>query len=65
MQLFEDKSVSKELIGNRKFNFMVQNCFMTSTLGDLLTTLNVSNESVVEVFYLFALEKPKPTHTSP
>ena len=49
----------------RKFNFMIQNTFLSSSLGDLMATLEKSNESVVEVFYLFALEKPKPKHSSP
>ena len=44
---------------------MIQNTFLTSTLGDLLTQLSQSNETIVEVFYLFALEKPKPKHSSP
>jgi len=62
LQLFEDPSVAK----NRKFNFMVDNTFLSSSLHDLLfTTLNKSNEKVIEVFYLLALEKPKPKHTSP
>ncbi len=49
----------------RKLNFMVQNTFLSSTLGELITSLNQSNETIVEVYYLFALEKPKPKHSSP
>ncbi len=49
----------------RKFNFMVQNTFITSSLADILTKLGLSNEQVIEVVYLFALEKPKPKHTTP
>jgi hypothetical protein len=49
----------------RKFNFMVQNTFITSSLADTLTKLGLSNEQVIEVVYLFALEKPKPKHTTP
>jgi hypothetical protein len=41
MELFEDASAVK----NRKFNFMVDNTFLSSTLHDLLSTkLNKSNE---------------------
>lgn len=61
LQLYNDSSV----VEKRKFNFMVNNTFLTSTLGELLTRLSFSNESTVEVWYLFALEKPKPKHTSP
>jgi len=50
---------------NKKFNFMVDNVFLTSTLTELLERLNKSNESTIEVFYLIALDKPKPKHTSP
>lgn len=44
---------------------MVNNQFLTSTLAELVSRLAISNESVIELFYLFALEKPKPKHTSP
>lgn len=44
---------------------MVDNVFITSTLSELLERLNKSNESTIEVFYLIALDKPKPKHTSP
>jgi len=59
-QLFEDTEAPK-----RKFNFLIDNTFLTSTLQELLTRLNKSNETTVEVYYFFALEKPKPKHTSP
>ena len=59
-QLFEDSEAPK-----RKFSFMIDNTFLTSTLHELLTRLNKSNETTVEVYYFFALEKPKPKHTSP
>ena len=49
----------------RKFNFMINNSFLTSNLAALLQAQGISNESTVEVYYLFALEKPKPKHTSP
>jgi len=62
LQLFEDKA---EELKARKFNFLVDNTFLSSTLHELLTRLGKSNESVIEIFYLFALEKPKPKHTSP
>ena len=61
LQLFDNP----EPLAKRKFTFMVDNTFLTSTLQDLLTRLNKSNEQTIEVFYLFQLEKPKPKHTLP
>lgn len=61
LQLFDDSQAVK----GRKFNFMVNNQFLTSTLAELVSRLAISNESVIDVYYLFALEKPKPKHTSP
>lgn len=31
----------------------------------MIDKLGVSNEKVIEITYLFALEKPKPTHSMP
>lgn len=39
-QLFDDES----LIKGKRFNFMVDDTFMTSTLSELLTRLSKSNE---------------------
>lgn len=44
---------------------MVDNTFLSSTISELLDRLSKSNEHTIEVYYLFALEKPKPKHTSP
>ena len=44
---------------------MVENTFLSATLHELLTRLNKSNEQVIQIYNLFALEKPKPKHTSP
>ena len=60
-QLHEDPKALK----GRKLNFMIKNTFLSTTLGDLLAQLGQSNETIVEVYYLFALEKPKPKHSSP
>jgi hypothetical protein len=43
----------------------VNDTFLTEDLGTLLTELHLSNESTIEVYYLLALEKPKPKHSSP
>ena len=44
---------------------MVNNTFLVLTLQELLEQLSISNESVVDVYYLFALEKPKPKKSTP
>ena len=49
----------------RKFQFMVNDVFLTSTLQDLMEKINVTSESVLEVWYSFALDKPKPTLSIP
>ena len=46
-------------------NFMVNNTFLNLTLQELLEQLSLSNESVIDVYYLFALEKPKPKKSIP
>jgi len=64
-QLMDDCNVDPQSISGKKFNFLINDTFLTEDLAGLLTKLKMSNESVIEVFYLFALEKPKPKHTSP
>jgi hypothetical protein len=64
-QLMDDSSVDPASISGKKFNFLVNDTFLTEDLAGLLKQLNLTNESVIEVYYLFALEKPKPKHTSP
>ena len=59
-----DKTLEKEL-ASKKLNFMVNNTFLVLTLQELLEQLSLSNESVVDVYYLFALEKPKPKKSIP
>jgi len=56
--------LEKELAG-KKLNFMVNNTFLVLTLQELLEQLSISNESVVDLYYLFALEKPKPKKSIP
>ena len=49
----------------RKLQFMVNEVFLTSTLQDLMAKINVTSESVLEIWYSFALDKPKPTLSIP
>ena len=44
---------------------MVNDVFLTSTLQDLMTKVSLTSESVLEVWYSFALDKPKPTMSIP
>ena len=46
---------------------MVSNTFLTGTFQELIDKLGgqISSEQSIEVFYTFALEKPKPTHSLP
>jgi len=62
--LEENADLSKELKG-RKFNFAVKQTFLTGTLQNLMEDLSISNESVLEIEYMFALDKPKPQTSTP
>jgi hypothetical protein len=67
-QLINDEGrVSAEDLKSRKLNFMVTNTFLTGTFQELIDKLGgqISSEQSIEVFYTFALEKPKPTHSLP
>ena len=44
---------------------MVNDVFLTSTLQDLITKVSLTTESIVEIWYSFALDKPKPTISIP
>jgi hypothetical protein len=43
----------------RKLQFMVNDRFITTTLQDLMDKLEITSETVVEIWYSFALDKPK------
>ena len=59
-----DEQFERE-IASKKFNFMINETFLTLNIKELLLHLNISNETVIDINYLFALEKPKPTQSSP
>lgn len=62
----DEGKVTAEEIKTRKLNFMVKNTFLTGTLQELLDKVNIeSTEESVEVYYTFALDKPKPTASIP
>ena len=52
-------------IEGKKFNFMINDTFLTLNIQELLLQLEISNETVIDINYLFALEKPKPTQSNP
>ena len=59
-----DENFAKE-IGSKKFNFMVNETFLTLNIHELMLQLSLSNENLIDIHYLFALEKPKPTKSNP
>jgi len=44
---------------------MIDETFLTLNIQELLLQLEISNETVIDINYLFALEKPKPTKSTP
>jgi hypothetical protein len=40
---------------------MVQDVFLTTSLSELIEKIGITSESVLEIWYFFALQKPKPT----
>eukprot|EP00347_Sterkiella_histriomuscorum_P003660 403363437 len=61
-QLMSEDNVD---IKGKKFNFMINSVFITTTVQDLFDKLGLQNEEGVEIYYQFALDKPKPTHSIP
>lgn len=59
-----DESLEKE-IKSKKFNFMINETFLTLNINELLMQLELSNETVIDINYMFSLEKPKPTQSTP
>lgn len=59
-----DEAFERE-INTKKFSFMINDTFLTLNIHELLLHLNLSNETVIDINYLFALEKPKPTQSNP
>lgn len=55
----------KKEIASKKFNFMINETFLTLNIKELLLHLSLSNETVIDISYLFSLEKPKPTQSTP
>ena len=67
-QLLADEGrISADDLKSRKFNFMVNNTFLTGSFQELIDKLGsqVSTEESIEVYYTLALEKPKPTLSIP
>ena len=59
-----DEAFTKE-ISSKKFYFVVNDTFLTLNIHELMLQLDLSNENVLEISYMFALEKPKPKQTIP
>lgn len=61
--LKEEKGQDSELMAElkaKKLNFMVNDTFLNLSLQDLIDHLSLSTEAVIDIYYFFALEKPKP-----
>ena len=59
-----DEEFSRE-IAQRKLNFMVKDTFLTLNINELLLHLDISNETVIDISYFFALDKPRPKQSTP
>jgi len=59
-----DEALQTE-VANKKFSFMVNETFLTLNIHELMLLLELSNEQVLDIHYFFALEKPKPTQSTP
>lgn len=44
---------------------MIKETFLTLNIHELMLLLELSNEQVLDIHYFFALEKPKPTKSTP
>lgn len=66
--LLEDGALGEEdeqELNARKLQFMINDQFLTTTLQALMEKLQITSESVVELWYTFALDKPKPKISIP
>jgi hypothetical protein len=62
----DEGKVKIEELKSRKLNFMINNTFLTGSLQELLDKVGIlSTEESVDVYYTFALDKPKPTASIP
>lgn len=59
-----DEAESKE-IKTRKLQFMVNDTFITTTLQETIERLSLSSETIIQIWYAFALDKPKPKLSMP
>lgn len=62
--MLQDEGREEDVKG-KKFNFMIDNIFLNGTLQELLDKLAKGSEETVELYYTLALDKPKPTKSSP
>ena len=50
---------------SRKLQFMTKDVFLTTTLQDLMDKVQMTSESVIEIWYSFALDRPKQKASMP
>lgn len=56
---------NEKLLKSRKLQFMVQDTFLVTTLQDLMDKLSLTSEQTLEIWYSFALEKPRHAASFP
>ena len=63
--LIEEANIDEKEVKQRKLNFLVENTFLSSSLQAVIDQLNITSEKTLEIYYMFALDKPKPKHSMP
>ncbi|TNV79220.1 hypothetical protein FGO68_gene6698 [Halteria grandinella] len=63
--LSEEGKVEEDVLKGKKFNFMIENVFVTGTVQELIDKQGKGGEETIEVYYTFALDKPKPSKSIP
>ena len=68
-QMIEDDGLldekDAEEMKTRKLQFMVNDSFITTNLQETIDKLGILGETVIEIWYSFALDKPKPKISIP
>ena len=55
----------EDMLKTRKLQFMINDVFLTTTLQDLMDRLSLTGEHILEIWYSFSLDKPKPSLSLP
>lgn len=63
--MLAESGVAKKELKAKKFSFVIKEVFLSGTLQNLIEELQLSSESVLQINYFFALDKPKPEKSIP